>query len=301
MRRSLYAALALLLLQGAASAELKVVATLTEIGALAKELGGNRVNVSILARGDEDPHAIAAKPSHSRRMSRADLLVYNGLELEVGWLPLLIEGARNPKILDGSPGHLNLSDFIEPLEVPEHVDRSQGDVHPQGNPHFTVDPGLYPDLARALSAKLKELDPQGESYYSERLADFLSRWEARMADWHGRLEFLKGRRVVAYHNQWTYTARRFGFEIVDHVENRPGIPPSPRHILTLRKRIVREGIPLLIYSDLVHAEVPERFAVKSGCKALGLPQAVGSRDGTDDLFEWFELWVTIMESSNREG
>ena len=301
MRKSLFAALALLLLQGAASAELKVVATLTEIGALAEELGGERVKVSSLARGDEDPHAIAAKPSHSRRMSRADLLVYNGLELEVGWLPLLIEGARNPRILDGSPGHLNLSDFIDPIEVPEQVDRSHGDVHPQGNPHFTVDPGIYPSLARALSAKLIELDPEGEKHYDRLLESFLSRWEARMDDWRSRLEFLDGMHVVAYHSQWAYTAARFGFEIVGHVENRPGIPPTPPHILTLQRRAAAEGIPMLIYSDLVHAEVPERFAVKSGCMALGLPQAVGSRDGTDDLFEWFELWVSLMEAAKREG
>nr|MBC8367747.1 zinc ABC transporter substrate-binding protein [bacterium] len=271
MKRSLFAALALLLMQGAAFAEIKVVATLTEIGALVEEIGGERVSVSTLARGDEDPHAIAAKPSHSRRMSRADLLVYNGLELEVGWLPLLIEGARNPRILDGSSGHLNLSDFIEPLEVPEHVDRSQGDVHPQGNPHFTVDPGLYPDLARAIAARLTQLDPEGKDHYASRLTKFTTRWQAQLVDWQHRLECLAGLKVVAYHSQWAYSARRFGFEIVDHVENHPGIPPSPRHIKALQKRIQRENIPLLIYSDLIHPETPERFAKRAGCKTAMLP------------------------------
>ncbi|MDP6419152.1 MAG: metal ABC transporter substrate-binding protein [Candidatus Krumholzibacteria bacterium] len=299
MKKLVTAIFALLFLQSAEASRLHVVATLPEIASLAMELGGERVKVVSLARGDEDPHSIAAKPSHSRRLSSADLLVYNGLELEVGWLPLLLEGARNPGILDGNPGHLNLSEFIEVLEVPEILDRSHGDVHPGGNPHFTVDPGVYPDLALALSGKLRELDPDSGDYYSKRLADFLARWESRMEDWHRRLFFLKGREIVSYHNQWAYSARRFGFEILDHVENLPGIPPSPRHLLNLQERIREEGIPLLIYSDLVHAEMPERFASMAGCRALGLPQSVGSREGTGDLFDWFELWVTVLEQSER--
>ncbi len=301
MKKQLFTVLALLFLQNTAFAELKVVATLTEIGALVEEIGGERVSVSSLARGDEDPHAIAAKPSHSRRMSRADLLVYNGLELEVGWLPLLLEGARNPRILEDSPGHLNLADFIEPMEVPENVDRSHGDVHPEGNPHYTVDPGLYPDLARAISNRLTLLDPDGDDFYAERLADFTARWHIRLKDWQHRLEGLDGLRVIAYHSQWVYSARRFGFQIVDHVENQPGIPPSPRHILELQERIEDGEIPLLIYSDLIHPETPERFAERAGCKTVMLPQAVGSRDGVEDLFTWFELWVTLLENAMKEG
>ncbi len=301
MEIKIIALLALLLLQGPAYGELKIVATLAELGALVEEVGGDRVSVSTLARGDEDPHAIAAKPSHSRRMSRADLLVYNGLELEIGWLPLLIEGARNPRILEDNPGHLNLAEIIEPLEVPIHVDRNQGDVHPDGNPHYTVDPGLYPDLARALSERLTLLDPEGKSHYAERLAAFTSRWQTHMEDWQRRLERMAGLNVVAYHSQWAYSAKRFGFKIVDHVENQPGIPPSPRHIKALQKRIEREEIPLLIYSDLIHPETPERFAKRAGCKTVMLPQAVGSRKGVDDLTTWFELWVSLLEDAMKEG
>lgn len=300
MKKAVLSLACLLLLGGQASADLKIVATLTEIGSLAEELGGDRVVVASLARGDEDPHSIAAKPSHSRRLSRADLLVYNGLELEIGWLPLLIEGARNPRILEDGSGHLDLSGHVTALEVPEQVDRSLGDVHPQGNPHFTLDPGLYPDLARALSAKLVKLDPAGRDYYDQRLASFLKRWEAKLGEWKQRLSFLSGLKVVAYHNQWAYAARCFDFQIVEHVENRPGIPPSPRHVLGLQKRIRSEEIPLLIYSDLICAEVPERFASRAGCKAVCLPQSVGSREDAGDLFAWFELWVSIMENSNRK-
>ena len=300
MRKLLLALLLALLTAGQAGAELKIVATLTEIGALAEELGGERVSVQSLARGDEDPHAIAAKPSHSRRLSRADLLVYNGMELEIGWLPLLVEGARNPRVLAGSPGDLDLSQFIAPLEVPEHVDRSMGDVHPEGNPHYTVDPGLYPDLARGLSARLVELDPAGADYYAERLEVFLAHWERHMGDWTRRLEPLRGERLVAYHQMWAYPAARFGFEIAGHVEDRPGIPPTPRHLLELERLVESEGIRLLVYSDLVRSGGPERFAERAGCRALQLPQSLGSREGAGDLVSWFERWVAALETFAEE-
>jgi len=301
MKRSFLGALALMFLQGAALAALNVVATLTEIGALVEEVGGTRVKVESLARGDEDPHSIAAKPSHSRRMSKADLLVYNGLELEIGWLPLLIEGARNPRILEGNSSHLNLSDFIHPLEIPEFVDRSLGDVHPEGNPHFTLDPGLYPDLARVLSERLAVLDPDGADYYAERLDSFVQRWNRRLLDWQQRLEPLKGVEVVAYHNLWSYAARRFDFEIIGHVEDRPGIPPTPKHVAVLQTRVRAENVKLLLYSDLVHPEIPKRFAERAGCKSLRLPQSVNSREDTENLFDWFELWVSLLEGAIKEG
>ncbi len=295
-------ALALLLaLPGAALAKLQVVATLPEIAALAEEIGDERVEVRALVWGDEDPHVLSAKPSHSRHLMKADLLVYNGLQLEVGWLPLLLQGARNSDIQEGRPGHLDLSESIAPLEIPAGgVDRSQGDVHPEGNPHFTVDPGVYPALARALAERLAALDPGGAAFYEKRLAAFVAGWEPRLAAWRERLAFLAGVRIVTYHKQWEYAARRFGFEIVDYVENRPGIPPSPRHIAELQERIRREEIPLLIYSDLVHADSPEKLARRGGARALALPQSVGSREGTETLTGWFETWVSLLEAAGRE-
>ena len=290
-------ALAVFSVSGAVAAELKVEATLPELAEIVREIGGDRVDVHAIARGDQDPHVLGAKPSHSRHMMKADLLVANGFELEVGWLPLLIQGARNPALREGGPGHLDLADFVEPLEVPEHVDRSQGDLHPDGNPHYTVDPGIYPDLAEAVAARLIALDPEGASHYEAALARFVEAWSARLADWEARLAPLRGQRVVAYHKLWEYFAARYGFEIVGYVEDRPGIPPSPRHVAALTRRIGAEGIPLLIYSDLVHADVPEKVARRAGCRALGLPQAPGSRDGTETLAEWFETLVGLLESA----
>lgn len=281
----------------AGAAELRVVATLPEFAALAREIGGDRVEVSAIARGDQDPHVLGAKPSHSRRMMKADLLIANGLELEIGWLPLLIQGARNPSLREGGEGHLDFADFIEPIEVPAHVDRSQGDVHPEGNPHYSLDPGLYPRLAEVLATRLMALDPEGEADYAAALTRFTETWTAHLVDWEARLAPLRGARVVAYHKLWEYFADRYGFEIADYVEDRPGIPPSPRHIAGLTKRMLAQEVPLLIYSDLVHADVPEKVAGRAGCRALCLPQAPGSREGTETLERWFEALVSLLENS----
>jgi zinc/manganese transport system substrate-binding protein len=302
MRQICLTCLFTLLASTVAAAELRVVATLPELAELTRLLGGERVEVHAIARGDQDPHALNAKPSHSRRMMKADLLVANGLELEVGWLPLLIQGARNPELQEGNIGHLDLSAAVAPLEIPTGgVDRSQGDVHPEGNPHYTVDPGLYPALADRLAARLIELDPAGSQQYRMALDRFRTDWTGRLADWSRRLVPLRGLRVIAYHKQWEYLAHRYGLEIVDYVEDRPGIPPSPRHVAELTRRIREEKIPLLIYSDLVHPDTPEKLASRAGCQSLKLPQAPGSRKGTEGLAEWFEVLMTALEAAGAKG
>jgi zinc/manganese transport system substrate-binding protein len=284
-----------------AEAKLRVVATLTEIGALVEEIGGDRVEVARLAKGNEDPHTLPAKPSHSRRMMEANLLVTNGLQLEIGWLPLLIEGARNPRIRPGTIGHLDLSSFIEPLEVPDGpVDRSMGDVHPEGNPHYTVDPSIYPALAEGLADRLSAIDPEGASYYAARLADFERRWTEKLTDWKSRLAFLQGEPIVTYHKQWEYFARTFGLRIIDNVESKPGIPPAPRHIADLEAKIRAENVRRLVHSDLIDPAIMRKLASRSGSRVLALPQAVDSRDGTGDLFSWFETLVSVLERAQKE-
>jgi len=290
-----------LLFPAAVPAKVHVVATLTEIGALAEEIGGDRVEVTTLARGNEDPHYLPAKPSHSRRMMKADLLVYNGLQLEVGWLPLLIDGARNPQIRPGAPGSLELGDRIEPLEVPTgSVDRSMGDVHPEGNPHFTIDPAVYSLLAKVLAERLARIDGEGAEYYAERRADFDIRWETALAGWKERLAFLEGASVVTYHQQWEYLARTLGFVIAGKIEDRPGIPPTPRHLADLERTIAEKNVRWILYSDLIYPEVPEKLARRSGSRSFALPQGVGSRPGTDDLFSWFEALVQAFEAGREE-
>jgi len=279
----------------AQAASLEVAATLPELALLTEAVGGPRVAVTALARGDEDPHTLAAKPSHSRRLLKADLIVYNGLQLEVGWLPLLLQGARNPALLAGGKGNLDLGATIEPLEVPTGaVDRSQGDVHPEGNPHYTVDPGLYPELADVIAERLARLDPAGAAEYRARAAAFRADWEPRVVAWQARLAPAAGRRLVTYHKQWEYFAQRFGLRIVDYIEDRPGIPPSPRHVGELVDRIEAGGVALVVFADINHPEVPEKLAARAGCRTLALPQSPGSRDGTATLVTWFDTLVGAL-------
>jgi len=305
MKRSVVLFAAVSLIAGLATptvAKVHVVTTLTEIGALVREIGGDRIEVYTLAKGNEDPHVLPAKPSHSRRMMDADLLVYNGLQLEVGWLPLLLDGARNPKIRPGQPGHLDLSTHVEPLEVPQgDVDRSQGDVHPEGNPHYSVDPAVYPELARAVAERLAAIDPAGSAAYETRRADFEQRWEAKLSDWKRRLAFLDGVPVITYHKQWEYLARTFGFRILANVEDRPGIPAGPRHIADLERVIREQSVQWILDSDLTDPGNIQKLAARSGCKVLVLPQAVDSRDGTGDLVSWFEALVAVFERAHRGG
>ncbi len=284
---------------GVTLAKLNIIATLPEIGALVEEIGGDRVEVFSLARGDEDPHVLPAKPSHSRRMLRADLLVFNGLQLEVGWLPLLIRGARNPDIRSGGRGHLDLSEAVRPLEVPMGgADRSEGDVHPEGNPHYTVDPVIYPTLATLITERLTRLDPDGTDYFKSRLITFIEDWQSQLESWKERLRFLSGLDVITYHQQWEYFAQSFGMAIVDKIENRPGIPPSPRHLIDLENWIESDGVHWILYSDLVHPDLPERLGERGGCRVIRLPQSIGSREGTESLVSWFETIVSIFEEAH---
>ncbi len=295
---------ALLLLAAAPmprAATLEVVATLPELALLVEAIGGERVDVTALARGDEDPHVLGAKPSHSRRLLKADLVVYNGLQLEVGWLPLLLQGARNPALQAGGRGNLDLSAAIAPLEVPTGgVDRSQGDVHPEGNPHYTVDPGLYPELAAAIAERLAALDPGGAAAYGTAAERFQAEWTARLAAWQAQLAPAAGKAVVTYHKQWEYFARRFGLRIVGYIEDRPGIPPSPRHVAELTHQIQAGGVDLVIYADLTHPEAPEKLAARGGCRALALPQSPGSRPGTETLVTWFDTLVGALDGAVKE-
>ncbi|MFH1276811.1 MAG: zinc ABC transporter substrate-binding protein [Candidatus Eisenbacteria bacterium] len=304
MRRHVFAAsIAAILAFGVfapASAKLKVVATLAEIGALAEEIGGERVEVEVLAKGNEDPHVLPAKPSHSRRLMKADLLIANGLQLEVGWLPLLIEGARNPRVRPGSPGYLELGTFIEPLEVPTGaIDRSGGDVHPEGNPHFTVDPAVYPALGEAVAERLSTLDPEGAAYYEERREHFTAHWMEALRGWRGRLGFLEGEAVVTFHQQWEYLARTFGLRILGKIEDRPGIPPTPRHLADLESTIAADGVRWILYSDLTYPDVPEKVAARTGCRAVRLPQSVDSREGTKTLTAWFDTLVAAFDAAKE--
>lgn len=289
MRMMLWFMLIWLVCPNDGQAKVRVVTTTTDLAAIAEAVGGDYVDVQAIAKGYQDPHYVQAKPSYMRQMNRADLLVYVGMELEVGWLPLLIQGARNPKIVSGGPGHLDASVGIRRLDVPDGaVDRSMGDVHPEGNPHYWLDPRNGVIIARNIAKKLSALSPQHTDEFQAQLANFEAELMARIGRWEKQLVGFKGRKLVTYHKTWDYLADWLGFEIVAQVENKPGIPPSPRHIAGVVSRMQLDRIRLILSSNLIDENIARRVAVRAGAHLIVLPTSVGGEEELKTYFDFFE-------------
>ncbi len=297
MSRTLMALVLLLtgLAPHAAEAELRVVTTTTDIASLARQLGGDDTEVKAIARGYQDPHYLEAKPSYVVLLRRADLLAYVGLDLEVGWLPLLIDSARNDRLLAGAPGNLPLSKGIRALEVPTgEVSRAGGDIHPRGNPHYWLDPRNTLIMAQTLADRMALLDPDHADAIEARRADFTHRMQEKIETWSARMAPFAGTKIVCYHKQWEYLLDWLGIETIDYIENKPGIPPSPRHLQDLRRRMQNEKIPLILMSNFFDPGAAETLARETGARLLVLPPSVGGEDGVDDLFDLFDRLVSRL-------
>jgi zinc/manganese transport system substrate-binding protein len=273
-----------------AAKTLKVVATLSELGAIVREIGGPLVEVDTIAKGTQDPHYLEAKPSFSVKLNRADLLVYSGLELEIGWLPLLVQGARNPNVVAGGKGELNASNAIKNiLEVPTGgVDRSMGDIHPYGNPHYLLDPRNGLKVANLIADKLKQLDPANAAVYEQNRADCEQKLKAKIAEWEKAAAPLRGLEVVGYHKMWEYLADWLGLQIVDYIENKPGIPASPQHKQELVNLIQQKKIGLILLATYNSPHEAEEISRLTGAKMVTLPAAVGGEPGVDTYFDLFD-------------
>ncbi|HEY0712675.1 MAG TPA: metal ABC transporter substrate-binding protein [Polyangia bacterium] len=233
-----------------ARAALRVVASVPDLAALAREIGGDAVIVKSLSAPAQDPHFVDAKPSLALELNRAQLVLFVGLDLEVGWLPTLLVGARNPSIAPGSPGHLDCSQFVKKLDVPGgNVDRSQGDIHPGGNPHYLYDPRAAGAVAEGIAKRLSTLDPGQASKFESNLAGFKKRLEASRARWEKRLANLRGMPVLGYHRTLSYLADWLGFQPVGFLEPKPGVPPSPRHIAELLALSKQRKVRLILQED----------------------------------------------------
>src|SRR3954462_4804988 len=244
-----------------AFAQLKVVTSTTDLYDIAKAVGGNLVTATHIGEGYQDPHFIEAKPSFVLQLRNADVWAFVGLDLEIGWMPLLLDGARNPKIKFGGPGYLDVSKAMPVLDVPQgNVDRSQGDVHPLGNPHYWLDPENGRRMAKAMESKFSEMRPGDKAYFSEREADFETRLTEAEKRWDGQMAPFKGRKVITYHRSWPNFCERFGLNVVDYVEPKPGIPPTPAHTLDLINRMKREGVKLILVEPYFDLRTPNSIA-----------------------------------------
>jgi zinc/manganese transport system substrate-binding protein len=293
-RSSILAALALAP-SAALAAPLRVVTTTEDLASLAREVGGDRVAVESIARGYQDPHFVEAKPSFILKLNRAELLVVVGRELEVGWLPPLIQQSRNAKIQPGADAYLDASQGMRVLDVPTgQVTRAMGDVHPQGNPHYWLDPGNGRRIAEAIQRKLAALRPADAAHFSARYADFHRRLAAAEARWDAAMAPFKGTKVVTYHRSWSNLVSRFGLDVIGFVEPRPGIPPSPAHTFALMQEMKRAGVKVLLVEPYFDLKTPNSIARETGAKVVVLPPSVGGVPQAKDYIGLFDHIVGLL-------
>jgi len=279
----------LLIASAPLAAKIRVVTTTTDLASIARTIGGDRVEVTAIAAGNQDPHFVDAKPSFLLRLQKADLFVQVGLDLEIGWAPTLLANSRNSRIQPGSVGFVDASEGIERLQVPTAADRSQGDIHPYGNPHYWLDPKNGEQIAANIAAGLERVDPDGADQYRQRLMEFRSRLEQALTRWDAARERLAGVPIVAYHNSWPYFERRFGFRVVGFVEPKPGIPPSGRYVAELAERMKQDKVGLILMSPFYDQKTAELVARLSGAEVVTLANSVGGLDGTDDYLALFDV------------
>jgi zinc/manganese transport system substrate-binding protein len=272
-----------------AAKKLKVITTLSDFASLAQTIGGDRVEAESIAKGYQDPHFVEPKPSFILKLHDADVLIVAGLELEIGYLPPLLDQARNEKIRPTGPGYLDASVGCEILEKPTAiVTRAMGDVHPYGNPHFWLDPQNGRTIARAIAAKLTTLDPPGKETYDRNLAAFEAKLAEAEARWKQKLGPYAGTKVVTYHSSWPNFAKYFKLDVVGFLEPKPGIPPTPQHKLEIINLMKTEKVPLILMEVYFDSKDPDFVASKTGAKVVMLTPSVGGEPEAKDYISLFD-------------
>jgi zinc/manganese transport system substrate-binding protein len=283
-----------------AAARIRVVATINDLRLLAEAVGGDLVEADTLARPAQNPDDLEVRPSHMAKVRRADLLIINGLDVDA-WVEAIVVGANNPKVVPGAPGRVDLSRGIAVLEVPTvRVDRSMGDVHPAGNPHYYLDPGLTPQVTATLVDALARVDPQHRATFEARRQQFLDKLSMALTGWQRTLAPFKGAPVVVYHKEWAYFLARFDIRQVDTVEDRPGIPASPGHLVQLVQRMRDEKIKVILVSAWNDRRTAERVAADAGAKVVQLAHGAGALKGTDTYFDLFDYNVRVLAEALTE-
>jgi ABC-type Zn uptake system ZnuABC Zn-binding protein ZnuA len=289
---------ALAMTAGSAHAAVKVITSTEDLAAIVREVGGDKVTVEALAKGYQDPHFVEAKPSFILKLNGADLLVAVGRELEIGWLPPLITQSRNPRIQPGSAGYLDASMTARILDIPTgQITRAMGDVHPQGNPHYWLDPENGRRVAQAVQKKLAELSPGDSGVFAQRYADFDRRLTEAAKRWQAAMAPYKGTKVVTYHRSWTNFAEAFGLDVIGYVEPKPGIPPSPAHTLQLEQEMKRQNVKLVLVEPYFDLKTPNAIGRDTGARVLVMLPSVGGLKEVTDYFKLFDYDINLIISA----
>jgi ABC-type Zn uptake system ZnuABC Zn-binding protein ZnuA len=298
MRKTFTFALAILCSLGIAldaRAAVKIITTTEDLASLVSEIGGDKVSVESLARGYQDPHFVEAKPSFVIKLHSADLLVVVGRELEIGWLPALITQSRNSKIQPGGAGYLDASQTVKILDIPTgQITRAMGDVHPQGNPHYWLDPANGRRIAKAIEGKLAQMSAADAAYFAQRYADFDRRLTEAEARWKAALAPFKGTKVVTYHRSWPNFAEAFGLDVIGYVEPKPGIPPTPQHTLDVIQAMKAQNVKVIMVEPYFDTKTPNSIAAATGAKVLVMPPSVGGIPAASDYFKLFDTDVKML-------
>jgi zinc/manganese transport system substrate-binding protein len=285
-----------------AQGRLNVVATTEDLAAIGREVGGDRISIESIAKGYQDPHFVEAKPSFILRLQRADLLIAVGRELEIGWLPPLIQQSRNARIQVGADGYLDASLKARILEIPQgQVTRAMGDVHPLGNPHYWLDPENGRIIAREICDKLNALRPNDRSYFEQRLADFDDRLTDAERRWLAAMAPYRGTKMVTYHRSFPNFADRFGLDIIGYVEPRPGIPPTPQHTLDLVNEMKRQNVRLVLVEPYFDLKTPQAIGRDAGAQVLVMLPSVGGIKEVTDYFQLFDYDIKLLVDAIKKS
>jgi zinc/manganese transport system substrate-binding protein len=278
-----------------AQSKLNVVATTEDLAAIAREVGGDHIVLDSIAKGYQDPHFVEAKPSFILKLQKADLLILVGRDLEIGWLPPLIQQSRNSKVQVGADWYMDASIQVHILEMPTgQITRAEGDVHPLGNPHYWLDPENGKIIAREMFDKFSKLRPNDRAYFEQRLNDFNNRLDEAEKRWIAMIAPYKGIKVVTYHRSFPNFADRFGLDIVGYVEPKPGIPPTPQHTLDLINEMKKSNIKLVLVEPYFDLKTPTSIGRETGAEVLVMPPSVGGVKEATDYFKLFDYDLNLL-------
>lgn len=285
----------LVILSSAATAgNIKVVTTTTDLKSITEWVGGNKVSVTSIATGYQNPHFVDPKPSYIISLSNASLFVTVGLDLETGWSPSLLSSSRNSKIQKGSPGYVDASEGVGLLQIPNAVNKSEGDIHIYGNPHYWLDPLNGKVIARNIVNGLERIDPDNKLFYENNLQAFFQKIDDKLVEWQTKMAPYRGSKIIAYHNEWCYFEKRFGLEVVDFMEPKPGIPPSPSQLVKVIKEIAANKIKVIISSPYFSTSSSDVVAKQTGAKELTLATSVNGFDTIKDYFGLFDYNISQL-------
>ena len=292
----------LMSLSGYAQGKLNVVATTEDLAAIAREVGGDHITVDSIAKGYQDPHFVEAKPSFILKLQKADILILVGRDLEIGWLPPLIQQSRNSKVQVGADGYLDASLQARILEVPTgQITRAEGDVHPLGNPHYWLDPENGKIIGREIFDKLIHFRPNDRAYFEQHLNDFVNRLGEAEKRWVAMLAPYKGMKMVTYHRSFPNFAERFGLDIVGYVEPKPGIPPTPQHTLDLMNDMKRQNVKLVLVEPYFDMKTPNAIGRDTGAQVIVMLPSVGGVKEVTDYFKLFDYDLNLLVNAIKKA